>query len=132
MLEKQESCEVRGGVLVVDDCGHQCAALSEFLSLRGFRVFSATDGFTALSILRRHRPAVAIIDINMPNWDGVELHETICRLGHGLHVVLMSGDQSAVARANLTRSFQGIVIDKPLPLHYLANYLAAYEAPTAH
>jgi len=121
----------RGGILIVDDCGEQCAALSEFLSLRGFRVFTATDGFNALSILRRCRPSVALIDINMPNWDGVELHETICRLGYDLHMVLMSGDQKAVARANLSQSFEGIVIDKPLPLYYLANYLAAYEAPAA-
>lgn len=39
----------------------------------GFRVALATDGEQALQRARRHRPAVAVLDVEMPGLDGYEV-----------------------------------------------------------
>lgn len=119
----------RRGILVVDDCPEQCAGISDFLKLNGFQVFSATCAFRALSILRNDRPSVALIDINMPNWDGLELYKKAKGLNYNPHFILMSGDPDAVARANRSPEHQGLVLDKPLPLPFLGDYLEAYDIP---
>ena len=115
----------RGCILIVDDCAEQCASLSEFFLLRGFQAFSATNAFSAHALLRKISPSIALIDINMPDLSGIKLCEIFRNLDIRPHVILMSGDVDAVARANLTPGFDGLVIDKPLPLNFLAEYLDA-------
>lgn len=51
--------------------------VSRILEGAGYRVVTAEDGAAALEVIRAHRPAVAILDVMMPELDGIE---TIRRL----------------------------------------------------
>jgi DNA-binding NarL/FixJ family response regulator len=45
----------------------------------GFRVVGeAADGEDALSQVRQHRPAIALVDVAMPKLDGIEVTKRIC------------------------------------------------------
>jgi two-component system alkaline phosphatase synthesis response regulator PhoP len=57
-------------VLVVDDDREIVRLLRAYLEQAGFQVLSAGDGETALHILRRDHPDLAVLDLMLPNRDG--------------------------------------------------------------
>lgn len=59
-------------VLVVDDEGRLVSLLEAYLSQEGFSVVTATDGREALFQARQEKPDLIILDIMMPEMDGLE------------------------------------------------------------
>jgi two-component system response regulator MprA len=66
----------RDRVLVVDDDRAIRDSLARALELDGYEVSLASDGAVALATIRELRPDVAIVDVMMPNIDGL----TVCRV----------------------------------------------------
>lgn len=62
-------------VLVVDDEEMLVNLIHRQLDSEGYEVLTAADGLSALSIARRHRPDLIILDITMPGMNGLE----VCR-----------------------------------------------------
>ncbi|HEX8070926.1 MAG TPA: response regulator [Pyrinomonadaceae bacterium] len=58
-------------VLVVDDVLDNAVVISLALQQRGYRVVTATDGAEALKIAALTRPDVILMDIAMPQLDGL-------------------------------------------------------------
>ena len=63
-------------VLIADDDRAIRDALTRALVLEGYDVVQASDGNTALSVIESTQPDVAILDVMMPNIDGL----TVCRV----------------------------------------------------
>jgi two-component system nitrate/nitrite response regulator NarL len=66
----------------------------------GFEIVAeAGDGATALALIRRHEPDVAIVDVRMPGMDGIDVIGALARSGSDVPVVLLSAfdDESLVA-----------------------------------
>ncbi|HEY0520832.1 MAG TPA: response regulator transcription factor [Ilumatobacteraceae bacterium] len=63
-------------VLIADDDRAIRDALTRALGLEGYDVVQANDGNTALSMIESSQPDVAILDVMMPNVDGL----TVCRV----------------------------------------------------
>jgi CheY-like chemotaxis protein len=59
-------------ILIVDDDEDNREVLREVLSDAGYSVAGARDGAEALMLLRRVRPDVILLDLNMPIMDGLE------------------------------------------------------------
>lgn len=64
-------------VLIVDDEVGVRELLTDALSLGGYETLVAKDGMSALTLIRKHKPDLLIIDINMPVMDGFELLERV-------------------------------------------------------
>jgi two-component system phosphate regulon response regulator PhoB/two-component system alkaline phosphatase synthesis response regulator PhoP len=62
-------------ILVVDDEPEIVKLVAKILEARGHRVTTARDGEEALEEVRRERPDVVILDLNLPKIDGFE----VCR-----------------------------------------------------
>lgn len=62
-------------VLVVDDERPLVALLDSYLSREGYRVLRAHDGPSALALARDERPDLIVLDVMLPEVDGVE----VCR-----------------------------------------------------
>ena len=86
--------------MIVDDEPGVRALLRDTLSIAGFETIEASDGMSALTLLRTNKPALMVIDINMPLMDGFELVERL-RTTNDLTPVLMltaRDDKSDIAR----------------------------------
>jgi DNA-binding response OmpR family regulator len=59
--------------LVVDDEEAIRRVVAAYLLGEGFRVLEAGDGATALSLARAERPDVIVLDLMLPDLDGIEL-----------------------------------------------------------
>ena len=65
-----------GKVLVVDDDRAIRESLARALELDGYEVDLVSDGAAALATIRASRPDMAVVDVMMPNIDGL----TLCRV----------------------------------------------------
>jgi len=60
-------------VLVVDDDKEIVRLVQAYLEQAGFQVLTAFDGETALHVLRRDRPDLAVLDLMLPDRDGWDI-----------------------------------------------------------
>jgi two-component system response regulator MprA len=66
---------------VADDDRAIRSSLARALGLEGYTVLEAADGATALTVINAERPDVAVLDVMMPNIDGL----TVCRVIRAEH-----------------------------------------------
>ncbi len=58
-------------VLVAEDSDDFRELLTVFLSGRGYEVLAARDGREAVAFALRHRPALVLMDVGLPGFDGL-------------------------------------------------------------
>jgi DNA-binding NtrC family response regulator len=78
-------------ILIVDDDRSSCEILSKILALRGYRVDTAFDGYTALDLVQERDYGLALIDYRMPGMDGIELYRRIRDLRPEMVGVFVTG-----------------------------------------
>ena len=62
----------RHTVLIVEDSAVQALALQQLLEQKGITVLRAPDGRLGVAMAEQHLPDVVILDIMMPEMDGLE------------------------------------------------------------
>jgi DNA-binding response OmpR family regulator len=62
-------------ILVADDNPGLLKLVRRNLELEGYQVITASDGETALQLIKDEEPALAILDIMMPGLDGFQVCE---------------------------------------------------------
>jgi putative two-component system response regulator len=65
----------RGRVLIADDTDTVREMFCRLLAAEGYEVVSVEDGAAALDAVQRHQPDVVLLDVRMPEVDGLE----VCR-----------------------------------------------------
>lgn len=78
-------------ILVVDDQPAFRSVLREQLEADGYRVREAGDGAEAIRILSRGEIDVAVVDIFMPEVDGIDLLRAMRKERLSTKVIAMSG-----------------------------------------
>jgi CheY-like chemotaxis protein len=58
-------------ILVVEDNERNRKLLRTILKFRGFEVVECDDGAPALELARKHKPALVLMDIQLPTMDGI-------------------------------------------------------------
>lgn len=64
-------------ILVVDDSKETVRAVRVYLEQSGFRVLIAHEGTTALHMLRREKPDLVVLDLMLPDRDGLDITRTV-------------------------------------------------------
>lgn len=77
-------------ILVADDNQKALFALVTALSLEFDVIATATDGRSALEQIRRLQPSVAVLDLSMPELNGIEVAREIVRQCLSCAVVICS------------------------------------------
>jgi two-component system, OmpR family, alkaline phosphatase synthesis response regulator PhoP len=66
-------------ILVVDDDPNIVALIRAYLVRAGFDVITARDGPAALRLAREHRPRLLVLDLMLPELDGMEVTREVRR-----------------------------------------------------
>jgi len=87
-------------IMIVDDEPGVRALLHDTLRIAGFETLEASDGMSALTALRKNKPDLIIIDINMPLMDGFELVERLRSAKDMVPVLMLTAraDKADIAR----------------------------------
>lgn len=103
----------RRSALVVDDDPLVRALLDRWLSGIGLEVQLAGSVEEAVSMLRRVRWDVALLDVQMPGRDGIWLSNHIRLKSPGTHVVFVTANDELPASATLSAGVTGYLV-KPV------------------
>ena len=106
-------------ILVVDDEDEIRQSLRGVLSDEGFTVEEAGDGRRAFEMLSASRPDLVILDVWLPEIDGIALLEQIKARHPGLPVVIICGHANIEAAVRATRLGAADFIEKPFSIEAL-------------
>ena len=76
-------------VLVVDDEAKIAQLARDYLERAGFAVLVAGDGRSALQAIRARRPDLVVLDLGLPEVDGLEVTRTV-RESSGVPIVMLT------------------------------------------
>jgi CheY-like chemotaxis protein len=93
--------EVRGRVLIVDDESFFLEAIGEILSESGFQTLSAETGESALEAASDRSVGAVVLDVRLPDLDGIQVLARIREMRPELPVIMLSAstDQEIVLEA---------------------------------
>jgi two-component system, cell cycle sensor histidine kinase and response regulator CckA len=113
-------------LLVVDDEEIVREFISKALVRAGYRVQIARDGRQAIEQFQAHAHEIALVlmDVTMPNLDGVEASAAIQRLQPDARIVLMSGYSNQTRSQTMDRGLAGF-LPKPFRLARLLEVIDA-------
>ncbi|MCS6927703.1 MAG: UDP-3-O-acyl-N-acetylglucosamine deacetylase [Candidatus Binatia bacterium] len=106
-------------ILVVDDEATIRETLRGVLSDEGFRVVESEGGAAVFDVVRSQRPQVVILDIWMPQIDGLELLEQLRMREPELPVIIVSGHGAIETAVRATKLGAVDFIEKPFSLDAL-------------
>lgn len=126
-------------ILIVDDDRSTRDCFAFYLEHGGYTVHAAEDGEQALMIAPQFKPDLAIIDVGLPNMDGIELAahlRKLFRAGAPIKLIALSGWDQHELKKHLRGTDFDMYLVKPIQLDNLknlvVNLLAAEQDQLQH
>ena len=113
-------------VLIVDDESEIVDFLRNFLRRKGIQVLVANSGVQALDVFNKHTPAIILMDINMPDIDGLAVLKEIRTKDRFVKIIMVTGkdDKESIREADTLGANDYII--KPLELDNLYSTIVKY------
>ncbi|MBW0274964.1 two-component system response regulator [Nocardia sp. MH4] len=112
-------------ILVVDDEVRVLASLRRGLELSGFDVVTAGDGAAALALVRSTTPDAMVLDVNMPELDGVGVVTALRAMGNDIPICVLSARSAVSDRIAALERGADDYLTKPFDLGELIARLRA-------
>ncbi len=103
-------------ICIVDDEPAILNTLSSILEDEGYQISVAKSGHEALKLVRSEQPDVVLLDIWMPELDGLETLKRLRQQHPSLLVIMMSGHGSIETAVKATKLGAYDYLEKPLDL----------------
>ena len=112
----------RKKILMVDDDPVVLKALSLKLSAKGYDVFTAGDGSSAVSAVRTKKPDLILLDLTFPPemtgvpWDGFRIMDWLKRIDESatIPIIVISGNDPAKYEAMVKAAGATAFFSKPI------------------
>jgi DNA-binding response OmpR family regulator len=112
-------------VLLVDDDAAVRQSVAEGLELEGFEVVPASGGRAALAAAETMTPAVIVLDLSMPDLDGLEVLRRLRESGRDVPVCILSARDEVDDRVRGLEAGADDYVVKPFALEEVAARLHA-------
>lgn len=124
--------DTRPAILLVDDNPLWLQTLADFLRSKDLPSLTASDAQTGLALMEAHDLPLALIDLHMPNMDGLEMLKQLRQRRSSVAVLLLSSDDepATVSRA-LAAGAWGLVPKTAAPETLLREVYRLLEAVTS-
>ena len=115
-------------ILVADDASFMRLMIRQILVRRGYNdIFEAENGQIAVDLYKLHKPDLTLLDITMPELDGLAALDEILTFEPSARVVMCSAvAQESMVRKALSRGALDFVVKPFRPdelLHIVTKYL---------
>ena len=108
-------------ILVIDDEQGIRDLLDTLLRRKGYDVVLAESGRQGLDLFRRERPDVIVLDLKMPEMDGLTVLRQIKNLDPGKPVIILTGAGTAEAEQQVRALGVTEYVEKEFSLHLLGT-----------
>jgi len=106
-------------ILVVDDEPDVRQLMEQFLTDRGYEVRMAENGRLGLQALDTFTPDVVLLDMHMPELDGLETLKLIAARAPSLPVIMVTVNDDVETTTHLLQLGAADYVPKPFNLEYL-------------
>ncbi len=106
-------------ILVVDDEPEVRKLMEHFLTVRGYEVRLAENGRQGLAALDAFAPDVILLDMHMPEMDGVETLKQLAVRSPGTPVIMVTVNDDVETTSRLLQLGAADYVPKPFNLDYL-------------
>jgi len=124
-----------GKILYVEDNPQNMRLVRKMLRVGGYDMIEATDGTTGVELAKRERPALILMDINLPDIDGMEATGRLKAIPEVAHIPIialtanaMHGDRERFIEAGCDGYLAKPVTKNEL-LNIIAYFLEKVDAP---
>ncbi|MEP6493257.1 MAG: response regulator [bacterium] len=110
-------------VLVVDDDDQMLRTIGDILRFRGYLPMAALSGEAGLSIVEDMAvgPAIALVDLRLPDMDGIDLIGRLHEISASTEVVILTGNASVDSAVRALREQSYDYLIKPVAPEQLLN-----------
>jgi len=108
-----------GKILVVDDDPEVRMATRDFLSSKGYEVVVAEGGREALRLLDASPPDVVLLDVAMPDMDGMETLKRMVATHPAMPVIMVTANADIEITSKVLQLGAADYVPKPFDLDYL-------------
>jgi len=112
-------------ILIVDDEQEIAELLEEVLEQLGYKTAMAFSKAQASEVLREFEPRIVLLDIRLPDGDGISFLKEIKANQPAVEVIMITGLADRDIAIEALREGAADYICKPIDLDYLANSLLA-------
>ncbi|WP_068473484.1 response regulator [Saccharicrinis aurantiacus] len=113
-------------VLIVEDAMDSRVAMSKVLSKFNIEVLEAENGREAWDIIIKHHPHLILMDVHIPEIDGLDILKEMKAEWIETPVVMLSGDESTTIRESCFILGAKQFINKPIRANDLKNIVNEY------
>jgi two-component system, NtrC family, nitrogen regulation response regulator NtrX len=106
-------------LLIIDDEREVCKVMADILRDEGYRVSVAHDAQTGMRLITKEMPEVCLLDVWLPDSDGLAILEKVRASGSDVSVIMISGHASIDSAVRATRLGAVDFLEKPLSLEKL-------------
>ncbi len=116
-------------ILVAEDEPVNMLLISEVLGKMGFHVIKASNGRQVLDLLADHHPAIILMDVNMPEMDGLEttrIIRTLPQPKRNIPIVALTAGAMSEDKERCLDAGMNSFISKPFRLEEIEGVLKKY------
>lgn len=110
-------------ILLVDDSYINREYLRALLEENDFEISEAESGAAALDYLQVSKPDLMILDLTMPNIDGLDTLRRVRARGFGFPIVIFTSSYKEGTREECLKAGANEVVNKPSKPAYLLNVI---------
>jgi len=110
---------MKPSILIVDDDEVMQETLSDVLRKRGYEIFSVGSGNGALSIIKKNIIDLILLDVKLPDIDGLEVLKKIKEFDTEILVIMMTAYSDVLTAVSSMKSGAYDYINKPFELEEL-------------
>ncbi len=106
-------------ILIADDDEALRRSLCSAFEPMGFTVYLAPGGTRAVTVVRERAVDIAILDVNMPDLDGIETMLEIRKARDSVNCIFITSDPSRSVRRRVASSGAWPIVRKPIRIERL-------------
>jgi two-component system response regulator AtoC len=110
---------MKPSILIVDDDEVMQQTLSDVLKKKGYEIFSVGGGNGALSIIKKNIIDLVLLDMRLPDVDGIEVLKKVKELDTEILVIMMTAYSDVQTAVSAMKSGAYHYINKPFELEEL-------------
>ena len=120
---KDRAMKLGSKILVVDDNEDFRELLKDVLETKGFSIIEAGDGEEALEQYKKTDPAGAIVDLDMPKMNGIELSKELKKINAKFPILMVTAYASWYSPEEILATGIDAFLSKPVTMDKLVKVI---------